>query len=70
MLGLLNPERGASRVRSRAGAILEQSFGRIASRVRILAAWGDRMSKTVLLEPSELATAVIRLDTDCRMCIY
>jgi hypothetical protein len=35
-----------------------------------LAAWGDRMSKTVLLEPSELATAVIRLDTDCRMCIY
>jgi hypothetical protein len=40
MLGLLDPDRGASRVRSRAGAILEQSFGRIASRVRILAVWG------------------------------
>jgi hypothetical protein len=24
----------------------------------------------VLFEPSELATAVIRLDMDCRMCIY
>jgi hypothetical protein len=60
MLGLLDPDRGASRVRARAGAILEQSFGRIASRVRILAAWGDRMSKTVLLKPSELVTAVIR----------